>query len=98
MKVTATGSSSARERHHRPYYGYLARELNARPLATFPLPADELLAMIDTILASADAPAQQRLLAIIDALGRQAGCDEAFDEWGDRYRWMQRYRPDHPGT
>src|SRR5215212_554500 len=75
----------ALEGRHRPNYGYLARELKTRPLATFPLPADELLAMIDTILASGDAPTQQRLLAIIDSLGRQAGCGEAFDEWGDRY-------------
>ena len=55
MEVTGTGSSSARERRHRPYYGYLARELEARPLANFPLPADELLAMLSTILESADA-------------------------------------------
>jgi hypothetical protein len=86
----------ALEGRHRPYYGYLARELEARPLQSFPLPADEMLAMIDTILASADAATQQRLLAIIDPLGRQAGCDEAFDEWGDRYAWMQRYRPGDP--
>jgi predicted nucleotidyltransferase len=86
----------ALEGRHRPYYGYLARELEARPLQTFPLPADEMLAMVDTILSSADAATQQRLLAIIDSLGRQAGCDEAFDEWGDRYAWMQHYRPDEP--
>jgi predicted nucleotidyltransferase len=86
----------ALEGRHRPYYGYLARELETRPLATFPLPADDLLAMIDTILASADAATQQRLLAFIDSLGRRAGCDEVFDEWGDRYAWMQRYRPDEP--
>ena len=88
----------ALEGRHRPYYGYLARKLETRHLTTFPLPADDLLAMIDTILASADAPTQQRLLAIIDALGRKAGCDEVFDEWGDRYAWMQRYRPDDPVT
>ena len=86
----------ALEGRHRPYYGYLARELVARPLATFPRPAGDLLAMIDTILASADAPTQQRLLAIIDALGREAGCDEVFDEWGERYQWMRQYRPDAP--
>jgi predicted nucleotidyltransferase len=86
----------ALEGRHRPYYGYLARELETRPLATFPLPADDLLAMIDTILASADAATQQRLLSFIDSLGRRAGCDEVFDEWGDRYAWMQRYRPDEP--
>jgi predicted nucleotidyltransferase len=86
----------ALEGRHRPYYGYLERELKARPLSTFPLPAGDLLAMIDTILASADASTQQRLLAIVDALGRKAGCDEVFDEWGDRYAWMQQYRPEGP--
>jgi hypothetical protein len=86
----------ALEGRHRPYYGYLARELEARPLAKFPLPADELLAMLATILESADAGTQQRLLGIIDALGRQAGCGEVFDEWEADYDWMQRYRP--PGA
>jgi hypothetical protein len=83
----------ALEGRHRPYYGYLARELEARPLASFPLPADELLAMLSTILESADAGTQQRLLGIIDALGRQAGCDDVFDEWESDYVWMQQYRP-----
>jgi predicted nucleotidyltransferase len=83
----------ALEGRHRPYYGYLARELEARPLPDFPLPNDDLLVMIDTILTSADPEMQQRLLAIVDSLGRRAGCDEVFDEWGDRYEWMQRYRP-----
>jgi hypothetical protein len=55
-----------------------------------------LLATIDTILASADAAAQQRLLAIVDLLGRLAGCGEVFEDWGDRYPWMQHYRPDEP--
>lgn len=86
----------ALEGRHRPYYGYLARELEARPLVTFPLPADELLATIDTILATADPATQQRLLAIIDALCRQAGCGEVIDAWGADYVWMQRYRPDAP--
>jgi hypothetical protein len=79
---------------HRPYYGYLARELAARPLQHFPIAATELLAMIETILDSADAATQQRLLAAIDPLGRQAGCADAFDEWEERYAWMQSYRPD----
>jgi len=86
----------ALEGRHRPYYGYLARELQARPLVAFPLAADELLATIDIILATADPATQQRLLAIIDALGHQAGCGEVFDEWGAKYAWMQRYRPDDP--
>jgi predicted nucleotidyltransferase len=83
----------ALEGRHRPYYGYLARELEARPLATFPLPADELLAMLSTILESADAGTQQRLLGIIDVLGRQSGCGDVFDEWEADYVWMQHYQP-----
>jgi hypothetical protein len=88
----------ALEGRHRPYYGYLARELEARPLAAFPLPADDLLAIIDTILSRADAATQQRLLAIIDSLGRMAGCDEVFDEWGAEYAWMQHYHPEDPSA
>jgi hypothetical protein len=86
----------ALEGRHRPYYGYLARELAAHPLAQFPLPAADLLALIETILDSADASAQQRLLAIVDTLGRQAGCADAFDEWGADYDWMRLYRPAEP--
>jgi hypothetical protein len=86
----------ALEGRHRPYYGYLERELAIRPLETFPLAAGELLAAIDTILDSADAATQQRLLGIVEPLGRQVGCDEAFDEWGDRFAWMKQYRPDDP--
>jgi hypothetical protein len=86
----------ALEGRHRPYYGYLSRELEVRPLATFPLPSNELLAMLATILETADAGTQQRLLGIIDALGRQAGCGEALDEWGSDYVWMQQYRPPDP--
>ena len=82
------------EGRHRPYYGYLARELAARPLRIFPLPAGELLAMLDTILDTADAATQQHLLAIVDDLGRRAGCADVFDEWEDDYAWMQTFRPD----
>jgi hypothetical protein len=84
----------ALEGRHRPYYGYLARELAIRPLRDFPLAADELLAMMDMILDSADAAMQQRLLAIVDDLGRRAGCDDVFDEWGPDYEWMRIFQPD----
>jgi hypothetical protein len=88
----------ALEGRHRPYYGYLARELAARPLASFPLPADDLLAMLSTILESADAGTQQRLLGILDTLGRQAGCGEVFDAWESDYVWMQQYQPPDAST
>ena len=46
-----------------------------------------------TALESADAGTHQRLLAILDTLGRQAGCGDAFDEWEADYAWMQQYQP-----
>lgn len=83
----------ALEGRHRPYYGYMKRELAARPLTLVPLAADELLATIETILDSADAATQQRLLGMVEVLGREAGCGDAFDEWGAEYAWMRDYRP-----
>lgn len=86
----------ALEGRHRPFHGYLERELRAYPLRAFPLAPDDLLAIIAGILDDADAATQQRLLAVVESLGRAAGCDHEFDEWGERYAWMKTVRPDGP--
>ncbi|HKG24092.1 MAG TPA: DUF4037 domain-containing protein [Thermomicrobiales bacterium] len=83
----------ALEGRHRPFNGYLERELRHYPLQSFPLNPDELLAIITRILDDANAETQQRLLAVVEPLGRAAGCDYEFDEWGERFDWMKRYRP-----
>ena len=84
----------ALEGRYRPYYGYLERELRTYPLQTFPLSADELLALFGTIADSADAATQQRLLGILETFGRQLGLDDVFDEWWGEFDWMKTYRPD----
>jgi hypothetical protein len=34
---------------------------------------------------------QQELLAMVDALLRPAGFGDVFDEWGEKYPWMQSF-------
>jgi hypothetical protein len=80
------------ENRHRPFYGYLERELRAYPLTRIPLSSDQLLAKIDAITADADHATQQELLAMVDTMLRPAGFGEVFDDWGDKYRWMQSFQ------
>ena len=77
-----------------PYAAYLDRELHAYPLETFPLRADELLAMLAAIVARGDVPALQRLYAVVTARCRQAGYGDVIDDWGDVNQWMLTYQPD----
>jgi hypothetical protein len=79
------------EMRHRPFHGYLERELQKYPLASLPISADELLAKIDLISSSADRAAQQELLAMVDNLLRPAGFGDVFDDWGDNYPWMRSF-------
>jgi hypothetical protein len=80
------------EGRHRPYYGYLERELRTYPLTRIPLSSDRLLAKIDVIAASADRATQQELLAMVDALLRPDGFGDVFDSWEAKYQWMQSFQ------
>jgi hypothetical protein len=80
------------ESRHRPFYGYLERELRTYPLTSIPLSGDQLLAKIDTISASADRATQQELLATVDMLLRPAGFGDVFDDWDNKYEWMQSFK------
>ncbi|HEU5100718.1 MAG TPA: nucleotidyltransferase domain-containing protein [Roseiflexaceae bacterium] len=82
----------AYEMRHRPFHGYLERELRKYPLGSLPISADELLAKIDAITASADRATQQELLAMADALLRPAGFGDVFDSWGENYPWMRSFK------
>jgi hypothetical protein len=76
------------ERRHRPFYGYLERELERHPLQRLPLGGAELLAKLGAISERADLAAQQELLAMVDALLRPAGFGDVFDDWDEKYPWM----------
>jgi len=80
------------EGRHRPYYGYLERELRTYPLVSIALSGDQLLTQIDTITASADRATQQELLAMVDALLRPEGFGDVFDDWAEKYEWMRSFK------
>jgi hypothetical protein len=80
------------EGRHRPFYGYLERELRKYPLKNGLLSSDDLLAKIDAISASADRATQQELLAMVDTLLRPAGFGDVFDSWEADYQWMQSFQ------
>jgi hypothetical protein len=82
---------------HRPFFGYLERELRARPLKSLPLSGKELLAMIGEIVESGNAAPQQALFEVIDAVAWQHGCGDVLEAWGDDYPWMRSYRPEGAG-
>lgn len=85
------------ESRHRPFFGYLERELRARPLRSLPLTGEALLAMIEAIVESGDAAPQQAMFEVIDGVAWQNGCGDVLEAWGDDYPWMRSYRPDEAG-
>ncbi len=86
----------AREGRHRPYYGYLERELHHYPLTSFPLDSHTLLSNLNLIAATGDLSTQQALLAIVDRECRADGYSAVFDGWGSDYAWMTTYRLTQP--
>jgi predicted nucleotidyltransferase len=80
------------EGRHRPFYGYLERELRKYPLKSLPISTDDLLAKIGAIDDSADRATQQELLAAVDALLRPAGFGDVFDDWKEKYEWMKTFK------
>jgi hypothetical protein len=84
------------EGRHRPYYGYLERELRAHPLQQFPLSSEVLLASISRILTTADLPTQQALLRTVESVSRAAGLGDVIDAWGQDYGWMISFQPETP--
>ena len=84
------------EGRHRPYYGYLERELRVYPLQHFPLPSEVLLNSIARILTTADLPTQQTLLRTVESVCRAAGIGDVIDAWVQDYPWMISFQPERP--
>lgn len=83
-----------REGRHRPFSGYLEREIRRYPLKDFPLDWREFLPLLDSILDDANLEAQRHLFTIVEALCRFDGHDAVFDAWGDDLEWMKTYQPE----
>lgn len=81
------------EGRHRPYAGYLERELHKYPLQQLSVSSEQLLAQIGHILATADLPTQQVLLATVASVARAAGMGDVIDGWGAQFPWMLSFQP-----
>jgi hypothetical protein len=82
------------EGRHRPFFGYLERELRVRPVRSFPLTGEELLAMIGEIVETGEAAPQQWMFEVVDAVAWRNGCGDVLEAWGEDYPWMRSYRPE----
>lgn len=83
----------ALEGRHAPFAGYLERELATYPLRRLPLTPTDLLDSINRVL-QAEVATLQKLLRVVDVLGKQEGFGDVFEAWGEAYPWMQRFTPD----
>ncbi len=80
----------------RPYYKYLAWELETRPLYLAPWSAAETMQRVMAVLGPDSATALQRLLVETETIFRSGGYGGAFDGWGATTAWMARWRPVEP--
>ena len=78
----------------RPYYKYLAWELENFPLTKLPIDAKQIVENIRQILDTADLRTQQDLLMMMEVVLRKEGHGEIFDEWGEDLIWMKTFKLD----
>jgi hypothetical protein len=78
---------------HRPFLGYVAKELEAYPLKRSPWSASELVAKIQKILETANLKTQQELLIDMEKLCRDMGHGHMFDGWEGKDKWAMTFKP-----
>ncbi|HEX8071458.1 MAG TPA: hypothetical protein VF546_15990 [Pyrinomonadaceae bacterium] len=78
------------DRRLRPYYKYLQWELTRFPLHKFSWTADQLLELLQTILADGSYRAQQHIFREVESVLRAEGYGEVFDSWGEEL-WIRDY-------
>jgi hypothetical protein len=81
----------------RPYYKYLAWELETWPLERLPFVGQELLRRLTAILGEHAAIALRGLAAATLPAFRAAGYTAAIDGWGTAMDWMLTWQPSAPG-
>jgi hypothetical protein len=79
------------DRRLKPYYKYLAYELDQFPLEKFPWSAKELTNKILSIIETGDYKTQQELLIEMERVMRKEGFGEVFDSWEGDEKWTMFY-------
>lgn len=76
---------------HRPFLGYVQKELEIYPLQNLPWSPNEFVQKIERVLATADLKTQQELLAGIEKMGRENGHGHMFDGWEGKDKWAMTF-------
>lgn len=80
---------------HRPFLGYVKKELEKYPLQKLPWSSIEFVDKIKRVLASADLKTQQELLVGIEKMSRKTGHGHMFDSWEGKDTWTMTFKPEN---
>ncbi len=83
----------AMDGRHRPFLGYVQKELELYPLQHLPWPATEFVEKISRVLTDADLTTQQELLIGIEKMSRETGHGHIFDAWEGKDKWTMTFTP-----
>ncbi|MDE1924961.1 MAG: nucleotidyltransferase domain-containing protein [Patescibacteria group bacterium] len=79
---------------HRPFLGYVQKELEIYPLEHLPWSISEFVEKISRVLTDADLHAQQELLVGMEKLARKTGHGHMFDGWEGKDKWTMTFKPE----
>ena len=78
---------------HRPFLGYVEKELKMYPLQNLPWQPKEFVEKIKFVLETADLKTQQELLSGIEKMSREMGHGHMFDGWEGKDKWTMEFEP-----
>lgn len=78
---------------HRPFLGYVEKELKMYPLKHLPWSPAVFVKKIHKVLESADLATQQELLIGIEKMSRKMGYGKVLDGWQGKDKWAMNFRP-----
>lgn len=77
---------------HRPFLGYVGKELDKHPLEKLPWSSQEFMDKIKKVLETADIQTQQELLMGMERICRTEGHGHMFDGWEGKDKWTMTFK------
>lgn len=81
---------------HRPFLGYVEKELQKYPLEHLTWSTNDFVAKVKKILEAADLETQQELLKGIEEMSREMGYGHVFDGWEGKDKWAMEFGQNDP--
>jgi hypothetical protein len=80
------------EGRHRPFLGYVEKELQKYPLEKLSWPPKEFVQKMEKVMTTADLETQQELLRGIENIGREMGYGHMLDAWEGKDKWSMEFK------